>query len=380
MIYADHNATTPCDPDIAAAMTRFLCEEFANPSNRASLSGRRARGAVDLARQQVARAAGATPDEIVFTGGATEAANTIILGVMQRLMQERPRIVSSAVEHPAVCMPAEYCGRAGAEWIETPVDANGVVKLDAMEQALTDAPAALVCVMAANNETGVLQPLDDVVRLARAHGALVFADFTQMPGKLPFNVHAENIDFACFSAHKCYGPKGVGAMYKRRGLSLPPLLRGGGQEEGLRSGTENVPGIVGFGMAMDRAARDVHARKARLRRLSDVLEGLVRSQIPGVVVQSAGADRLPGTSMFSLPGAAGNWLAQLPDIIASSGSACASMQGKPSHVLTSMGVDEATARNSLRISLGAATTEADVRHIAKRLVEGAKKLRPRPVV
>jgi cysteine desulfurase len=373
MIYADYNATTPCLPEIAEVMTRYLCEDFVNPSNRASLSGRRARGAIDTAREQLAKAIGATPDELVFTSGSTEAANMIILGVMQRLMNERPRIISSAIEHPSVCMPAEYCGTAGADWVELPVDPQGVVDLEALK-TLLEVPTALVCVMGANNETGVVQPMSDTVRLCHQAGALVFSDYTQMLGKLPFNVHTDQLDFACFSAHKCYGPKGVGAMYKRRGLSLPPLIRGGGQEDGMRSGTENVPGIVGFGMAADLAGREIHSRKAHLQRLSSILEGLLRSQIPGLVVQSGNAPRIPGTSMLSVNGLKGNWLAQLSDIAASSGSACASLQGKPSHVLLSMGVSAELAKNSIRISLGKPTTEADVRHIARRLIEGAAKL------
>lgn len=373
MIYADYNATTPCLPEVADLMRRYLCEEFVNPSNRASLSGRRARGGIDTAREQLAKAIGATPDEIIFTSGATEAANMAILGVMQRLITSRPRILTSKVEHPAVCMPADACDQAGADWLEVQVDDQGRIDLKELEEALKT-PTALVCVMAANNETGVLQPLEEVVKRSHAAGALVFADFTQLLGKMPFNVHTAQVDFACFSAHKCYGPKGVGALYKRRGLSLPPLIRGGGQEEGMRSGTENVPGIAGFGLAADKAGREVHSRKAHLQKMTRQLEGLVRTQIPGVVIHSAGAERMPGTSLFSLPGLTGNWLSQLPDVIASSGSACASMQGKPSHVLRAMGVDETTAMRSVRISLGTSTTEADVRHIAKRLIEGAEKL------
>jgi cysteine desulfurase len=373
MIYADYNATTPCLRDIAERMLEIQCVEFANPSNRASLSGRNARGVIDTAREQLARAVGAHPDEMIFTSGATEAANTIIFGVMQRLLADRPRILSSAIEHPAVCMPAEHCAGAGADWVELPVDARGCLDLEALKKALTH-PTALVCVMAANNETGVLQNLTEVVRLSHAAGALVFSDMTQMLGKLPFNVHTDGIDFACFSAHKCYGPKGVGALYKRRGLALPPLIRGGGQEEGLRSGTENVAGIAGFGMAADKAAREVNSRKAHLQRLTRLLESRVAGRLPGVVIQSGDADRLPGTSMFSLPGIRGKWLAQLPGIIASSGSACASLQGKPSHVLRAMGVDPETAMRSVRISLGTPSTEADVREIAAQLITGAEKL------
>jgi len=213
-----------------------------------------------------------------------------------------------------------------------------------------------------------------VVERARAVGALVFCDMTQLLGKLPFSVHAEGVDFACFSAHKCYGPKGVGALYKRRGLSINPLIHGGGQEGGLRSGTENVPGIAGFGLAADMAARGVNARRAHLQRLSALLEGMITRELPDVIVQSSGAERLPGTSMFSHPKLKGKWLAQLPDVVATSGSACASLNEKPSHVLRAMGVDTEVAARSVRISLGMPSTEADVRHIAKRLIEGARRL------
>ena len=374
MIYADYNATTPCNREIAERMLEIQCDEFANPSNRASLSGRRARGLIDTAREQLARAVGAHPDELFFTSGATEAANTIIYGVMQRLMAERPRILSSSIEHPAICMPAEYCAQSGADWLEIRVDNQGRLDLSHLRQALSEKPTALVCVMAANNETGVLQDIPEVVRIAHAAGALVFSDMTQVLGKLPFNVHTDGVDFACFSAHKCYGPKGVGAFYKRRGLALSPLLRGGGQEEGLRSGTENVAGIAGFGMAADLAAREVNQRKVRLQKLSNLLETQLRSRLPGLVIQSGEADRLPGTSMLSFPGLKGKWLAQLPGIIASSGSACASLQGKPSHVLREMGGDADTALRSIRISLGSPSTEAEVREIAAQMIAGAEKL------
>lgn len=374
MIYADYNATTPCLPDAARLMTRMLCEDFGNPSNRASLFGRTARGAIDLAREQMARAAGAFPDEVIFTSGATEACNMAIFGVMERLMRERPRILTSAIEHPAVCMPAEACASAGAEWIEIPVDGRGRLDLEALTEALAS-PTALVCVMAANNETGVRQNIAEVVKRAHAAGALVFCDMTQLLGKVPFSVHTEQVDFACFSAHKCYGPKGIGALYKRRGLALSPLLRGGGQENGLRSGTENVPAIAGFGLAADLAAREVNVRRAHLQKLSTQLESEVRRRIPGVVIQSAEAERIPGTSMFSCPGLRGKWLAQLSGIVASSGSACASLQEKPSHVLQAMGVDPETAARSIRISLGMPSTPADVRQIAQALAKGAEKLR-----
>ena len=373
MIYADYNATTPCHPEVADLVRTCLCETYGNPSNRASRMGRQARGAMETAREQVARTVGAFPDEIVFTSGATEACNTAILGVMERLLPSRPRLLTSTIEHPAVCMPAEACTHAGAEWIEMAVDDQGRLDLTALQTHLNE-KTALVCVMAANNETGVLQDLREIVRLSHAAGALVFCDMTQMLGKIPFSVHSDGVDFACFSAHKCYGPKGVGALYKRRGLSLSPLIRGGGQEGGLRSGTENVPGIAGFGLAADLAGREVNTRRAHLQRLTRLLETEVKRSLPGVRIQSAEAGRLPGTSMFTLPGLRGKWLSQLSDVVASSGSACASLQEKPSHVLRAMGVEETLASRSLRISLGMPTTEAEVRQIARRLIDGALRL------
>lgn len=373
MIYADYNATTPCDRSIAERMLEIQCSEFVNPSNRTSLSGRRARGLIDTARAQLATAVGAQHDEIFFTSGATESANTIIYGVMQRLMSERPRILATAIEHPAVMMPADHCAQAGADRVELRVDAQGRLDLNHLKNSL-QTPTALVCVMAANNETGVLQDVSEVARICHDAGALVFSDMTQILGKLPVDVHALGIDFACFSAHKCYGPKGVGAIYKRRGLVLSPLVRGGGQEEGLRSGTENVAGITGFGMAAEQADQRINQRKNHLQQLTRILETQLSTQIPGLLIQSSEADRIPGTSMFSLPGLKGKWLAQLPGIVASSGSACASLQGEPSHVLQAMGVDKQTALRSIRISLGVPSTESEVREIASQMIAGVEKL------
>ncbi|WFB36777.1 cysteine desulfurase family protein [Kiritimatiellota bacterium B12222] len=374
MIYADYNATTPCDRQIAERMLEVHCDSFANPSNRTSLAGRNARGLIDTARQQLATAVGAHPDEFIFTSGATEASNTIIYGVMQRLMATRPRILLSSIEHPAVQMPVDYCVQSGAEGLSIKGDRQGRLDLAQLQQALSEKPTALVCVMAANNETGVLQDIPEVVRISHAAGALVFSDMTQLLGKAPIDLHHSGVDFACFSAHKCYGPKGVGAFYKRRGLALSPLLRGGGQEAGLRSGTENVAGIMGFGMAADLASREGQQRQSHLRGLTELLENQLRSQLPGVIIHSSEAERMPGTSMCSLPGLRGKWLSQLPGIIASSGSACASLQGKASHVLLEMGVDEKTALHSVRISLGKSTTEAEVHKIAAQMCAGAQKL------
>ncbi len=373
MIYADYNGSTPCLPEVADLMCELLCETYGNPSNKASLFSRRARGYIDQARSQVATAIGANEDELIFSSGSTEACNQAILGVMQRSLKRRPRILLSAVEHPAVCQPAEACAEAGADLHYVDVDSQGRLDLDQLKDLLRE-PTALVCVMAANNETGVIQDLKPVVDLAQQAGALVFSDMTQMLGKRAFDVHMEGVDFACFSAHKCYGPKGVGALYKRRGLALPALIRGGGQENGLRSGTENVPGIAAFGLAADLAAREVQSRSARLSRFSQQLERQLKSRLPGCIVQGEGAERLGGTSMLSLPGIRGNWISHLGDLVVSGGSSCASLQEKPSHVLMAMGNDEEVAKRSVRISLGRPSTEVELRQIIQRLIEAAQRI------
>jgi cysteine desulfurase len=373
MIYADYNATTPCLPEIADLMQRILLGDFGNPSHLASTFGRKARGYLDTAREQVARAVGAHTDEIIFTSGATEAANMAVIGVMQRLLGSRPRILTGATEHPAVCMPAEFCGGAGAEWLELPVDTEGRLNLEVLRREV-DGRTALVCVMGANNETGVLQDIPAIARICHEHGALLFCDLTQALGKIPFSVHDWEIDLACFSAHKCYGPKGAGALFKRRGLAISPLIHGGGQENGLRSGTENVPAIAGFGLAADLATRDLSARRAHLGGLTRLLEETVRRELPGVLVQGGGTERMPGTSMFSHPGLRGNWLPQLSDVVATAGSACASAQDKPSPVLIAMGNSPGIAARSVRISFGMPSNGTEVRHIAHRLVAGARRL------
>ena len=373
MIYADYNSTTPCLPEVADLMQRVLLGDFGNPSQLASSFGRRARAHLDTARARVAESLGAFEDEITFTSGATEACNTAILGVMERLVRSRPKLLTSAIEHSAVRMTAEYCQSAGADWQEIPVDAQGRVNMSLFRN-MVDEKTGLVCIMAVNNETGVIQDIPTLARICHEKGALLFCDMTQALGKMQVDAHTWQVDLAAVSAHKCYGPKGVGALYKRRGLAISPLLRGGGQEAGLRSGTENVPGIAGFGLAAELAHRNLTKRRKHLRELSDLLETLVTEGSPQVIVQSKDAERVPGTSMFSHPTLPGNWLPQLSDVVATAGSACASASDTPSHVLTEMGWPAGVASRSVRISLGVDSNESEVRHIAHRLVEGAKRM------
>jgi cysteine desulfurase len=372
MIYADYNATAPCLPEVVEAVRATLAAQ-ANPSSRHHAPGRAAAAALDLARSRVAALLGAEPDQVLFTSGATEACNLAILGVAERLLASRPRFTLGATEHPAVIEPHQRLRAAGAEVIELPVDRDGRLRPDAL--APIDQRTALVSLMLVNNETGVIQDVAAAARVAHERGSLLLCDATQALGKLPVAVAALGADLVACSAHKLYGPQGAGALWVRRGLSLEPRVYGGGQERGMRSGTHNLPGLVGFGVAAEHAVRELEARAARLAALTRRLELALRAGLPGVVIQGAGAPRAPGTTFLTVPGLPRGLLAQLTAVAASGGSSCASGTGKASHVLRAMGVPEADAGNSVRISLGQPTTEDEVDAIAADLIAGARRLR-----
>lgn len=371
MIYADHNATTPCLPEAAAAVQRALLTDFANPAARHHAPGRTALGLVDEARAAVAALLHVRPDELIFTAGATEACNLAIFGVAARLLADRPRFVTTAVEHPAVLAPLDRLTSLGADVQRIPVRADGAIDLD-VARALIDERTALVCVMLANNETGVIHDVAALAELAHARGALLLCDVTQAPARMAVDLPALGCDLAAVSAHKLYGPKGVGALWLRRGLALEPHLLGGGQERGLRPGTLNTPGIAGFGIAARIATERLDVRVAHLTALSAQLESRLRADLPGLVIH--GATRVPGVAMLTLPGLRHGWLAQLAEVAASAGSACSSGTGEASHVLTALGVARDDARNSIRISLGEGTTAAEVARIAESLTRGARRL------
>ncbi|MBA2482622.1 MAG: cysteine desulfurase [Planctomycetes bacterium] len=373
MIYADYNATTPCLPEVVAVVSAWLARP-GNPSARNHLPGREALGALDAARAEVAALIGARPEEIIFTSGATEACNLAILGVAERLLTSKPGFVALASEHHAVLAPHQRLGAAAAEVRLVPIDSQGLAVLEALDAAV-DTRTALVSSMLVNNETGVIQDVPTIARLAHARGALVLCDATQATARMRVDVAALGADFVALSAHKAYGPPGVGALWVRRGLAIEPQIHGGGQERGLRSGTHNLPGIIGFGVAARIARSAMDARIAHLTVLTARLEAGIRAQIPDVVVQGDRAPRAPGTSMFTIPGLPRGWLAQLSDVAASGGSSCASASGLPSHVLAAMGVAASDAGNSVRISLGAPSTAADVDAIIAALTAGAQRLR-----
>ncbi len=359
-VYLDHNATTPVDPRVLEAMLPFLREDWGNPSSL-HWFGQRARAAVEEARARVAGLVGASPAEVVFTASGSESDNMALRGVLARARAERRGLVVSAVEHHAVLHTAKALREEGFPVEVARVTEGGVVDLDDL-RAKVDDSTALVSLMLANNETGVLQPVAEAARIARARGALVHCDAVQAAGKVPVDVGALDADLLTLSAHKLCGPKGVGCLYVRRGTPMAPLVRGGGQERNRRAGTENVAGIAGFGAAAELARQGLAEEAARLAALRDVLEqGLLA--VPGTR-RNGVEPRLPNTSNLSFEGveAEGVVIAlDLEGIAASTGAACAAGGVEPSHVLRAMGLPPERVQSSLRLSLGRSTTEAEVK-------------------
>jgi len=368
-VYLDHAATTPMIPEAA----RVLAEQLARPGNPSSLhaSGRAARRVVEESREQVAAALGARPSEVVWTSGGTEADNLAVKGMFwSRRTQDprRRRVLVSAVEHHAVLDPAFWMAEhAGAELVLLPVDADGVLEVEALRDELErhGEQAALISVMWANNEVGAVQPLDDVVALARRYGVPVHADAVQAVGQVPVDFGASGLDAMTVTGHKVGGPGGAGALLARRGLDLTPVLHGGGQERGVRSGTLDAALLASFGVAVDRAVDARGAFAERVGALRDSLVECVQASVPDAVLRGPrdSSRRLPANAHFTFPGCEGDSLLYLLDsagLEASTGSACQAGVPRPSHVLLAMGVDEAAARGALRFSLGHTSTAQDV--------------------
>jgi cysteine desulfurase len=365
-IYLDHNATTPVLPEVVDAMLPFLREHFGNPSS-AHVYGSRTRAAVARAREQVAALLGCDADEVIFTSGGTEANNLAIRGVTEA-REERSRIVTTVVEHPAAAAACAWLEKQGWSVTRIGVDADGRARVD---EALTaiDNDTALVTALLSNGETGVLQPVDELVALARAAGALVHTDAAQSVGKVPVNVRKLHVDLLSVAGHKLYGPKGVGALYVKRGTHLVPFAVGAGHESGLRPGTENVASIVGLGVACEAAARDLDATAARIHVLRDLLWQRLAAAVPGLALNGHRELRLPNTLNVRFPQASGNiLLASTPEIAASTGSACHEGQENPSAVILAMGVAPAEALGSVRLTLGRSTTEEDIFHASDALI------------
>lgn len=358
-IYLDYAASAPIRPEARQAMLPFLDGCFGNPSSIHRF-GREARAALEDARARLARVIGAQPAEIVFTRAGTEADDLAILG-RARTLRGAP-VAVTAIEHKAVLASAHAAEEEGAPLIVLPVDGDGVVRMDGVDAALARRPA-VVSVMWANNEVGTLQPVREIGERCRAAGVVFHSDAVQALGKVPVRVDDVAVDLLAFSAHKLGGPKGIGALYVRRGTRLKPLLFGGGQERGLRPGTEDVAGAAGFAAAAESAEAERETAMARIGALRDRLEAGLGERVPGLVANAAGAARLPTVGNVSVPGADPEALLMsldLEGIAASSGSACSSGAVEPSHVLTAMGIPPGLAGPSVRFSLGWGTTDAEI--------------------
>ena len=373
-VYLDYNATTPVAPEVLHAMLPFLRDQFGNPSST-HLLGRRAAQAVAEARERVAILIGAQPQEVVFTGCATESNNLALLGVARAMPPGKRHLVVSAVEHPAVIAPARYLVEQGWDLSIVAVDSTGRVSPQAVAAALRD-DTALVSVMHANNEVGTLQPLEEIARITRRRGVLLHTDAAQSAGKVALDVNALGVDLLTLAGHKFYAPKGVGALYVRAGTPVRAVLFGADQEHGLRPGTENVAAIVGLGVAAELAGSDLARVAADLRERRDQLHAVLVRDVPGLALNGHPQHRLPNTLHVSFPGVSGRALLQAAcdSVAASVGSACHSEHDAVSGVLAAMGLDASRAFGAVRLSVGRMTTVEDVRRAADGLMAAWRRL------
>ena len=377
-IYLDNHATTRVDPRVVEAMLPYFTTTYGNPASVSHRFGWDAAAAVDRAREQVATLIGAESKEVVFTSGATEANNLAIKGALAHLKRKGNHLVTAATEHRAVLDPMKRLAREGWDLTVVACDEHGMVSAEAVEAALTDR-TILVSVMAANNEVGTLNPIGAIGQLCHARGVLFHTDATQAVGKVPLDVRQDAIDLLSLSAHKLYGPKGIGALYVRRRdplVRLTPLLDGGGHERGLRSGTIAVPLVVGLGEAADLARRERPEESARLRGLRERLHAGLAARVEAIVLNGHPTLRLPGNLNLSFAYVDGEALMMaMRDVAVSSGSACTSANPEPSHVLTAMGRDEDMARASLRFGLGRFTTAEEIDYAVDAVADAVARLR-----
>jgi cysteine desulfurase len=377
-IYLDHNATTPMDPRVLEAMLPYFVENFGNAASRNHSFGWHAEEAVDYAREQIAQLIGADPKEIIFTSGATEGNNLGIKGVYEMYASKGNHIITSTTEHKAVLDTCKHLEKLGAEVTYLEVQPDGLIDLKQLEAAMKPT-TILVAIMYANNEIGVIQPVKEIGAIAKKHGALFFTDAVQAVGKIPVDVIADGIDIMSFTAHKMYGPKGVGALYVRRKnprVKVTAQIDGGGHERGMRSGTLNVPGIVGFGKAAEIARTDMAGDTERISKLRDKLENALKV-IDETYVNGNPAHRLPHVSNISFKYVEGEGLLMgfNKDIALSSGSACTSASLEPSYVLKALGLGDDLAHSSLRFGLGRYTTEEQIDFTIKAVTDTVLKLR-----
>jgi cysteine desulfurase len=376
-IYLDHNATTPVDPAAAEAMTRALNDLFGNASS-VHYYGQQAKAAVDSARSSVAALIGAEPSEVIFTSGGTEADNLAIRGAAEALeASSRKHLITSGIEHEAVLNTYKALARRGWRTTLLPLDATGIVSPDRLREAMTD-DTALVSIMHANNEIGTIQPIALLAQIAHGRGALFHTDAVQSAGKIPVDVRALGVDLLALSGHKFYGPKGTGALWAKRGVRLAPFLSGGKQERNRRAGTENVPGLMGMGVAAARALEKMPSEAQRLSALRDRLEGGILAGVPNTDVNGSPEARVPNTTNISFDRIEAESLLialDLDGVAVSTGSACSSGTLEPSHVLKAMSLPTHRAQNSIRFSLGAGNTEEQIDHVIEILPRIVAKLR-----
>jgi cysteine desulfurase len=374
VVYLDHHATTPVDARVLEAMLPYFGEKFGNPASKHHRFGWEANDAVEKARKQVAALIGAGSRDVIFTSGGTEANNLAIKGAAKGRGDGRNQLVTVTTEHKAVLDPMARLGREGFRFMPIPVDAAGRIDLNVLERVMTSR-TALVSVMAANNEIGVLQPIKDAAAIAHRHGAWFHTDAVQAAGRVPFDVEDLDVDFATISAHKIYGPKGIGALYvRRKRVAIDAEIDGGGHERGLRSGTLNVPAIVGFGRAAEIARAGMESEAKRVGGLRDRLLAGLQSRIERMTVNGAMDRRLPGNLNVSFAGIDGEaLLVSLDDIAVSSGAACT--QAEPSHVLMALGLNTDTALASLRFGIGRQTTADEVDYAAQKVGDVVNRLR-----
>ncbi|MCG9898785.1 MAG: IscS subfamily cysteine desulfurase [Hydrotalea sp.] len=377
-VYLDNNATTPMDPRVLEAMTPYFLEQFGNAASRNHPFGWQAEEAVDYAREQVAKLIGADPKEIIFTSGATESDNLAIKGVFDMYASKGNHIITATTEHKAVLDTCKHIEKLGGEVTYLPVQADGLIDLAELEAAIKPT-TILIAIMYANNEIGVIQPVREISAIARKHGVLFFTDGVQAVGKIPVNVNADGIDLMAFTGHKMYGPKGVGALYVRRKnprVKVTAQMDGGGHERGMRSGTLNVPGIVGFGKAAELAMQEMEADAARLSVLRDKLENALMS-IEEAYVNGNRDHRLPHVTNISFKYVEGEGLLMgfNKNIALSSGSACTSASLEPSYVLKALGLGDDLAHSSLRFGLGRFTNEEQIDYTIEQVRNTVLKLR-----
>ncbi|MRG97415.1 cysteine desulfurase family protein [Polyangium spumosum] len=371
-IYLDYNASTPLLPEVVDAMLPWLRGGFGNPSS-SHVYGRRARAAIEAARAEVAALIGCAPEELVFTSGGTEANNLAIRGVAEAL-PDRPQIITSNIEHPATMRCCVELSKRKNRVSIVRADAEGRVRAEDVARELSDA-TGVITVIHANNETGVLQPIEEITRAAWRAGAVVHTDAAQSVGKVPIHVATLGVDLLSIAGHKLYAPKGVGALFIRKDMPIAPFMVGAGHERGIRPGTENVPAIVGLGVAAARAARDLEEEGARVKVLRDKLFVLLRERVPGLLLNGHADKRLPNTLNVRFPRVSGTaLLAEAAEVAASTGSACHDGHEAASSVILAMGVKPEEALGSVRLTLGRGTTEAESTRAAEALAAAWRKL------